>query len=120
VRPPVGRPPVGGPGPSSPHGDPFGRSGNGDSAAAPGCRDSGPDPGLKLLAADGGGAYFELHGTDNLTATFTRVADELHQQYLLAFPAPMLDGAVHALNVQVRNPGLRVRARTTYVAARGH
>jgi hypothetical protein len=120
-RPPVGRPPVGGgAGPAAPHGDPFGRTSGGDGGAARGCRDSGPDPGLKLLAADGGGAYFELHGTDNLTATFARVAEELHHQYLLAFPAPVLDGTVHALDVGLRTPGLRVRARTSYVAARSH
>jgi hypothetical protein len=120
-RTPIGRPPVGGgAGPAPPRGDPFGRTSGGDGGASPGCRDSGPDPGLKLLAADGGGAYFELHGTDNLTATFTRVADELHHQYLLAFSAPVLDGAVHAIDVRLRTPGLRVRARTSYVAARDH
>src|SRR5262249_39931411 len=51
------------------------------------CRVKRPDPLLRELAAQGGGGYFELHATDDLAATFTRVADELHHQYLLAFRA---------------------------------
>jgi VWFA-related protein len=78
-----------------------------------------PDPGLKLLADQGGGGYVELHSTDNLSAAFARVAEELHHQYLLAFTAPALDGQVHRLDVRVRQPGMTARARTTYLAPRG-
>ena len=35
-----------------------------------GCAGSHPDAGLKLLAEEGGGGYFELRGTDDLTSTF--------------------------------------------------
>ncbi len=82
----------------------------------PACRPSAPDPDLHKLAADGGGGYFVLERTDDLGATFARVADELHHQYLLAFQAPARDGKVHRLKVQVRRPGLSVRARTNYLA----
>ena len=80
------------------------------------CDGARPDPDLKALADDSGGGYFELRGTDDLGATFARVADELHHQYLLAFPAETLDGKVHALEVRVRQDDLAVRARKSYVA----
>jgi hypothetical protein len=80
------------------------------------CVESGPDPELRELAAIGGGGYFDLQSTADLQSTFARIADELHHQYLLAFTATKVDNAVHALDVRVRRPDLRVRARRTYVA----
>ena len=82
-----------------------------------GCAESRPDPDLKTLANDSGGGYFELKGTDNLSATFARVADELHHQYLLAYTVPAFDGKVHQVDVRVKGKNLTVRARKTYVAA---
>jgi VWFA-related protein len=81
------------------------------------CRTSEPDPGLKTLADASGGGYFELRDTDNLGATFARVADELHRQYLLAFTATTLDGQIHTLEVRVHRPNTTVRTRQSYVAA---
>ena len=81
-----------------------------------GCSGIGPDPNLRMLADRAGGGYFELRGTDNLSTTFARVADELHHQYLLAFTPQALDGKVHRLEVRVRDSELTVRARRTYVA----
>jgi len=81
-----------------------------------GCAEKSPDPGLRVLADAGGGGYFELRPTDDLVATFARVAEELHQQYLLAFTAPVHDGAAHQIEVRVRNPNLKARARQSYVA----
>ena len=75
-----------------------------------------PDPGLRELADEGGGAYFELKSTDDLTSTFARVADELHHQYMLAFDPSVLDGRLHTLDVRVRRSGMIVRARRSYVA----
>jgi len=83
-----------------------------------GCQGAGPDPNLRTLADRAGGGYFELRGTDNLVATFARVADELHHQYLLAFAPQALDGKVHKLEVRVRNSELTVRARRTYLATK--
>jgi Ca-activated chloride channel family protein len=75
-----------------------------------------PDPGLAKLAAESGGGYFELESTDDLGATFARVADELHRQYALGFSPEKLDGKTHRLEVRVMRPGMTARARKSYVA----
>ncbi len=75
-----------------------------------------PDPGLRRVADDTGGGYFELQRTDELNATFTRVVQELHSQYLLGFTPQALDGKVHTLEVRLTRPGLTTRARKSYVA----
>jgi Ca-activated chloride channel homolog len=76
-----------------------------------------PDRALAKLADDTGGGYFELRLSDDINATFTRIATELHQQYLLGFVPAKLDGKTHTIDVRVKKPGLRVRARRTYVAS---
>jgi Ca-activated chloride channel family protein len=78
---------------------------------------SSPDKGLKKLAEDTGGGYFELKRTADLGTTFTRVAQELHSQYVLGFSPETLDGKVHKLEVRVKKSGMTARARKTYVAA---
>ena len=75
-----------------------------------------PDPGLRRLADQSGGGYFEMQWNQNLGATFTRVADELHHQYRLAFPPAKLDGETHKLDVNLKRSGLTARARRSYVA----
>lgn len=76
-----------------------------------------PDRSLKQLAGETGGGYFELSRTDQLTSTFTRVALELHSQYLLGFSQESRDGKTHKLEVRVRKPGMTARARKSYVAS---
>jgi VWFA-related protein len=75
-----------------------------------------PSPVLQQLADETGGGYFTLQGEADMTATFTRVADELHRQYWLAFAPQVRDGKVHSLQVRVRNKDLTVRARPSYQA----
>ncbi len=75
-----------------------------------------PDPGLAKIAADTGAGYFELTSANNLSATFARVADELHHQYALAFVPPKLDGKTHKIEVRLRDRFLTVRARKSYIA----
>ena len=74
-----------------------------------------PDGALRKLAAETGGGYFELKNADDLGPTFTRVAQELHSQYLLGFE-PQTDGKVHKIEVRVNRPGLVARGRRTYQA----
>ena len=75
-----------------------------------------PDQGLPKIAAETGGGYFELTSTNNLSATFTRVVDELHHQYVLAFSPAKFDGKAHKLELRIKDPTLTARARKTYVA----
>ncbi len=78
--------------------------------------DTEPDPGLRRLANESGGGYLELKDAEHLGPAFARVAEELHRQYLIGFAAPVLDGAVHRIDVRVRGPQLTPRARRSYVA----
>ena len=75
-----------------------------------------PDRSLRRLADETGGGYFELKKTTELASTFTRVAQELHSQYILGFEATQLDGKVHKVQVRVKRPGLSARARRSYLA----
>ncbi len=83
----------------------------------PGMPASRPDRGLKRLADETGGGYFELKSNTELTSTFTRVAQELHSQYVIGFSPERLDGKVHKLDVQVKKPGMTARSRKSYVAS---
>jgi hypothetical protein len=72
------------------------------------------------MATETGGAHFALNRFDDVNATFTQVASELHRQYVLGFTPRKTDGKVHRVEVRVGEPGLEVRARRFYQApARG-
>jgi Ca-activated chloride channel family protein len=77
---------------------------------------SSPDKGLKKISEETGGGFFLLKNSDELGPTFTRVAQELHSQYVLGFSPAVLDGKVHKLEVKVRKPGMNPRARKSYLA----
>jgi VWFA-related protein len=77
---------------------------------------SRPDRGLKRLAEETGGGYYELKKTDELGPTFTRVAQELHSQYVIGFSPTQLDGKIHKLAVKLKQQGLTARARKSYLA----
>lgn len=78
--------------------------------------DTRPDPFLTRLTAQTGGGFFEISTQTELNTTFTRVADELHRQYLIGISPAALDGKVHKLDVRVKRPGMTARARKSYVA----
>jgi Ca-activated chloride channel family protein len=78
---------------------------------------SRPDRNLRRLADETGGGYFELEETSELAPTFTRVAQELHSQYVIGFTPKVLDGKLHELQVRVKYRGMTARARRSYVAA---
>jgi VWFA-related protein len=77
-----------------------------------------PGRDLRQVAEETGGGYFELRESADLNTTFTRVVQELHSQYALGFSPAALDGQVHKLEVRVTRPGMRARARQSYLAAR--
>jgi Ca-activated chloride channel family protein len=78
---------------------------------------SSPDRALKRLSEETGGGFFLLKKKDELGSTFTRVAQELHAQYVLGFSPESLDGKIHKLEVRVKRPGMTPRARKSYVAS---
>jgi Ca-activated chloride channel homolog len=75
-----------------------------------------PAGGLRRIADETGGGYFELKKTEELGPAFTRVAQELHSQYLLGFTPKNLDGKVHKLEVRSKDPSNKARARRSYLA----
>jgi len=79
---------------------------------------SRPDPGLPAIADETGGGYFELRRAEDLASTFARVADELHRQYLIGFEPAKLDDKMHKLELRSKKPGMKVRARKEYHAAK--
>jgi VWFA-related protein len=78
---------------------------------------SKPDGGLRKVAEETGGGYFELQKTSDLAPTFTKVAQELHSQYVIGFTPLQLDNRVHKLMVKMKQPGMTARARRSYLAA---
>ena len=73
--------------------------------------------GLRKLSDETGGGYFELTKKDDLGPTFTRVAQELHSQYVLGFSPATLDGKVHKIEIKTKRSGTTVRGRKSYLAA---
>ncbi len=76
-----------------------------------------PDKKLREIAAATGGGFIAFDWAQNLNEAFTRVADELHRQYLIGFTPAKLDGKTHQIEVAVKKPGLKARARKSYLAA---
>jgi VWFA-related protein len=80
-----------------------------------------PDKGIKRLAEETGGGWFELLDAADLNSTFTRVADELHRQYVLGFSPTVLDGKLHKIDVKVLAPGnMTARTRKSYLASKAN
>jgi Ca-activated chloride channel family protein len=78
---------------------------------------SRPGGSFKRLAEETGGGFFLLAKSAELNSTFTKVIQELHSQYVLAFTPQVLDGKSHKLEVRLTKPGLKARARSTYIAS---
>jgi Ca-activated chloride channel family protein len=76
-----------------------------------------PDRGLRRLSDETGGGFFLLKKKDELGPTFTRIAQELHSQYVMGFTPENLDNKVHKLEVRVKRAGMTARARRSYVAS---
>jgi Ca-activated chloride channel homolog len=75
-----------------------------------------PDAGLRKIAIETGGGYFEVRTADGLDSSFTKVANELHAQYVLGFAPTNLDGRLHKLDIMVKRSGMTARARKSYLA----
>jgi len=76
-----------------------------------------PNLAVQRLTSETGGGFYELKETDEMNSTFTRIATELHLQYVLGFTPQKLDGKLHELEVKVlKHKGMKVRARKNYLA----
>lgn len=71
---------------------------------------------MVTLANETGGGHFLARKDDDLGQTFAQVVEELHHQYVIGFSAATLDGQSHKLRVEAKPPGLKVRARKSYLA----
>ncbi len=89
---------------------------NGPDGSSPG-RPSLPRNGFDLLAQETGGGHLSIDAYDRVHASFTGAMLELHSQYVIGFTPQVLDGQVHTIDVRMKRPGLKARARKSYVAA---
>ena len=64
-----------------------------------------PDRGLRRVSDETGGGFFMLKKQEELGPTFTRVAQELHSQYVMGFSPEVNDGKVHKLEVEDQAAG---------------
>lgn len=73
---------------------------------------------LRELTDDSGGRTEIVRTSRDLDPATTSIADELSQQYFLAYPAAAKkDGRWHTIRVEVRDQRYRVRARKGYMAS---
>jgi VWFA-related protein len=73
-------------------------------------------PTLQTLVDRTAGLRMSIGAGDDVGTVVRRIADELRQQYLLGFRPRALDGRRHRIAVEITEPGLSVRARSSYVA----
>jgi VWFA-related protein len=71
---------------------------------------------LNALSEPTGGRMFDLRSKTPLTEIFRTIEEELRSQYSIGFEPEKTPGDVsfHKIQVRVRRPGLRVRARRGY------
>ncbi len=68
---------------------------------------------LQYYSRYSGGTYFQKWGKDTVQGALNRIATEIHSQYELAYsPSNATQVGFHKIEVQVRRPGTKVRART--------
>lgn len=81
--------------------------------------DGGVDAGaLRKLTDDTGGRTEVVKGYDKLSEATARLADEFNRQYVMSYNASSVrDGRWHAIKVDVRKRGAKVRARAGYLAS---
>jgi Ca-activated chloride channel family protein len=73
---------------------------------------------LRRITDDTGGRTEIIREFDDLADATARIADELSQQYALAYQSPRRrDGAWHTIRVEVARRGLTIRARRGYLAS---
>jgi Ca-activated chloride channel family protein len=71
---------------------------------------------LERITETSGGRTFVAGDPSKLEAIFSQIIDDLHNQYLLAYPTPTdaRDGAWHRIKVEIPGGKYKVRARQGY------
>jgi Ca-activated chloride channel family protein len=73
---------------------------------------------LRKLTDETGGRTEVVKGFKNLDKAIARLAAEFNQQYVISYAAPSIrDGRWHAIKIEVRKKGSKVRARAGYTAS---
>jgi Ca-activated chloride channel homolog len=71
---------------------------------------------LGEITSQSGGRTEVVRDIDGLHAATARIAEELNNQYVMAYASPRAtDGKYHSIRVRVTLPGHRVRARNGYI-----
>ena len=71
---------------------------------------------LSDLAEFTAGSLFEVESIENLPAVFLRILDEYRQRYLVTYtPKEVSESGWHKLEVRVKHPSAKVRARPGYM-----
>jgi VWFA-related protein len=73
---------------------------------------------MQRLAKETGGAYFEVTENNPLEKIYTRIDDELRNQYSIGFTPPPggKSGQFHKIKVTAKRPGIIVQTREGYYA----
>ncbi|CAN5454222.1 hypothetical protein BH10ACI1_BH10ACI1_13680 [soil metagenome] len=76
---------------------------------------------LQELAQKSGGRNFEADSTNNLTAAFVGIAEELRRQYSVGYYPDKVGqkGERRSIRIRVMRPNVVVRAKTSYVVGQG-
>jgi VWFA-related protein len=70
---------------------------------------------LDKLTDATGGALLEVESEQELDAAFARVLDEFRQRYVLSYaPQGVTANGWHQLDVRIKQPGIRIKARPGY------
>jgi VWFA-related protein len=81
----------------------------------------GAEYGMRAVATESGGRFFAPAHDDDLSATYREIADELSQQYWLAYVPEVRVPGFRRVSVRVvTHTGLRARTRSGYFATEGH
>jgi len=68
---------------------------------------------LQYFARYSGGTYYQKWGKDTVQQALNEIATEIHSQYELAYaPTSPIQPGYHKIEVEVRRPGAKVRARS--------
>ena len=73
---------------------------------------------LRRISAETGGAYFEAGGGTPLEKIYTRIQDELRNQYSLGYTSDQRGAGYRRISARAKVTGLTVQAREGYYASR--